>query len=78
MWHGILLRPGYVATNAHVVSLAKACPGSVKLINNKGLILKGEIVKINTAGTYGEDLAIIKVDDKTTPSLTFGDSGEYK
>ena len=67
---GFVLRSdGYVLTNNHVVDLVKG-GGKLSVVLTDGTKLKGEVVGTNPA----YDLAVVKVDQGSLPSVTLGNS----
>ena len=67
---GFVLRSdGYVLTNNHVVDLVKG-GGKLSVVLTDGTKIKGEVVGTNPA----YDLAVVKVDQGSLPSVTLGNS----
>lgn len=79
---GVIVDPtGYIVTNAHVVrgaqrlrvELPVAAAGR-SILAPRGRIVSGQIVGLDLE----TDLAVIKIDEKNLPALTFGDSDELR
>jgi serine protease Do len=79
---GVILDPdGYIVTNAHVVSGAQRVRVEVpvaavgqSILAAKSQMMTGQIVGIDLE----TDIAVIKVEGRNLPALTFGDSDELR
>ena len=67
---GFILRPdGYIVTNDHVV----AGFDNVKVILKDGREFEGKVTR-----AHDSDIAVVKIDAKDLPTLSFGDSSKLK
>jgi serine protease Do len=77
---GVIVDPdGYIITNAHVIRGAQRLRVELSLPSDGRSILRspGRSVSAQLVGIDAEtDLAVIKVDERNLPTLTFGDSDE--
>jgi serine protease Do len=79
---GIIVDPaGYIVTNAHVVRGAQrlrvelpVATAGRSILAPRGRIVTGQIVGLDLE----TDLAVIKIDEKNLPALTFGDSDDLR
>ena len=72
---------GFIVTNAHVVQGAQSLrveiptvPVGQSILANRSRTVTGEVVGIDQE----TDLAVVRVDERNLPALTFGDSDELK
>lgn len=71
MGSGVIISPdGYIITNNHVVKGAS----DIEVTLNNKKVLKAEIIGIDSTN----DIALLKVDMKDLPYITFGDSDRLK
>jgi S1-C subfamily serine protease len=73
---GFVIKPGYVATNAHVVKCGVACEKFV-LRDYKGVNHEAKLEAI-ASGQRSEDLAILSVSGLSLPPLPLVNSAEYE
>lgn len=73
---GFVVKPGYVATNAHVVKCGVACEKFV-LRDYKGVNHEAKLEAI-ASGQRSEDLAILSVSGLSLPPLPLANSAEYE
>lgn len=71
---GFVVKRGFVATAAHVLSSAQACDGTIRLVDYKGVEHAAEL-----RGISGEDdLALLHFGDTTLPPLQLADAARYE
>lgn len=71
---GFVIKPGFVATAAHVLGDRQACPGPIRLIDHKGLEHSASVEGISVA----DDLALLRISDVTIPALKLADAARYE
>ncbi len=74
---GFVIKPGYVATNAHVLDCGRKC-NKFALQDHKGMRHTAKLEGIASGRGTAEDLAILKIDDTSLPALELADSAEYE
>jgi len=74
---GFVIKPGYVATNAHVVTCGERCE-DISLKDYRGRNHSAKIEAIASSYGKAEDLAILKIDDTSIPPLKLADSSQYE
>ena len=74
---GFIVKPGYVATNAHVIECGARCEDIV-LKDHKGMMHEARIEGIATNTGKLEDLAILKISNSSIAPLKIGDSSIYE
>ena len=73
---GFVVRPGYVATNAHVLKCGVKCSKFI-LRDYKGMNHEAELEAI-ASGQGAEDLAVLRMGEESLPRLALADSAEYE
>lgn len=71
---GFVVKPGFVATAAHVLGDRAACTGPIRLIDHKGLEHLAELEGISP----GDDLALLRIPDTSLPALKLADMTHYE
>lgn len=71
---GFIVKPGFVATAAHVLGNRQTCSGAIRLIDHKGLEHLADIEGISA----GDDLALLRINDTTLPALKLADATHYE
>jgi S1-C subfamily serine protease len=69
-----VVKPGFVATAAHVLGDRQVCTGTISLTDYKGLEHLAEIEGMSTA----DDLALLRISDTTLPALALADASRYE
>ena len=71
---GFVIKPGFVATAAHVLGDRETCPGPIRLIDHKGLEHSATVEGLSA----GDDLALLRISDVTLPALKLADTARYE
>ncbi len=71
---GFVVKPGYVATAAHVLGNQQSCNGRIRLIDFKGREHAAMLDGLSTA----DDLALLRISDVSLPALQIADSAAYE
>jgi S1-C subfamily serine protease len=71
---GFIVKPGFVATAAHVLGNRQNCNGAIRLIDSKGREHQASVEAISAA----EDLALLGIADTTLPPLPFANASSYE
>jgi len=71
---GFIVKPGYVATAAHVLGNRENCNGTIRLIDYKGRELRANVEAVSPA----EDLALLGIPDTALPPLRVANAGNYE
>ena len=72
---GFVVKPGFVATAAHVLTIAQSCSGgTVRLVDYKGV----EHVAALEGISAEDDLALLRIGDVTLPALQLADASRYE
>jgi S1-C subfamily serine protease len=71
---GFVVKPGFVATAAHVLAGAQSCGGTIRLVDYKGVEHLAELEGISA----DEDLALLRIGDVTLPALQLADASRYE
>jgi S1-C subfamily serine protease len=71
---GFVVKPGYVATAAHVLGDQQSCNGRIRLIDFKGREHAAMLDGLSTA----DDLALLRISDDSLPALQIADSSAYE
>lgn len=71
---GFIVRPGYVATAAHIFGDRRLCSGPIRLVDYKGL----EHVADLAGMSIDDDLAVLRIPDTLLPALTIADVSRYE
>jgi S1-C subfamily serine protease len=71
---GFVVKPGFVATAAHVLGDRQVCTGPIHLIDHKGL----EHVATLEGVSPSDDLALLRIADSSLPSLQLADAKTYE
>jgi S1-C subfamily serine protease len=71
---GFIVKPGYVATAAHVLGNRQVCTGPIRLIDYKGLEHIARLEGISE----GDDLALLTITDRALPALKLADASRYE
>lgn len=71
---GFVVKRGFVATAAHVLSNAQACDGTIRLVDYKGVEHAAELRGISG----DDDLALLHIGDATLPPLQMADVARYE
>jgi S1-C subfamily serine protease len=71
---GFVVKPGYVATAAHVVEASLPCNKDIVVIDFKGLRHTAKLAGFSS----DKDLAVLTVDDQSLPPLPLADSTAYE
>jgi S1-C subfamily serine protease len=69
-----IVKPGYVATAAHIFNEAQPCSGPVHLIDYKGLEHTATLEGLSA----DDDLALLKMPDETLPALRLANAAIYE
>ncbi len=71
---GFVIKPGYIATAAHVIGDHYACESEIRLVDSYG------VEHAATAEGYSDadDLAILRITDTSIPSLRLADSRQFQ
>ncbi|HEY0373087.1 MAG TPA: serine protease [Thermoanaerobaculia bacterium] len=71
---GFVVKPGFVATAAHVLGDRQMCSGPILLIDHKGLEHTATVEAISS----GDDLALLRLPDSVLPALKLADTTRYE
>lgn len=71
---GFVVKPGFVATAAHVLGDRQMCLGPIRLIDYKGLEHLATVEGISP----GDDLALLRIPDAALPALQLADAARYE
>src|ERR1043166_103639 len=71
---GFVVKPGFVATAAHVLGNRDTCNGSVRLIDYKGREHRARA----EAGSAADDLALLGIPDTALPALQRANASSYE
>jgi S1-C subfamily serine protease len=71
---GFIVKPGFVATAAHVLGDRQMCSGPIRLIDYKGLEHIASVEGISPA----DDLALLRIPDVALPALKLADATRYE
>jgi S1-C subfamily serine protease len=71
---GFVVKPGFVATAAHVLGDRQLCTGPIRLIDYKGLEHSADLAGMSA----GDDLALLRISDATLPALHLADAAAYE
>jgi len=71
---GFIVKPGYVATAAHVLGDQQSCDAQVRLIDSRGRTHQAALEGLSVA----DDLAVLRISDTSLPSLQLADSSAYE
>jgi S1-C subfamily serine protease len=71
---GFVVKPGYVATAAHIIGDQQSCGGKLRLIDFKGREHPASLDGLSVA----DDLAVLRISDTLLPALAFADSTAYE
>lgn len=71
---GFVVKPGYVATAAHLFIDQPSCNGRIRLIDHRGMEHSGALEGLSAV----DDLAVLRISDTTLPALRLADSSSYE
>jgi S1-C subfamily serine protease len=71
---GFIVKPGFVATAAHVLGDQQACNGNILLVDFKGLEHRPVMEGVSNA----DDLALLRISDESLPPLQLADAPRYE
>jgi S1-C subfamily serine protease len=71
---GFVVKPGFVATAAHVLGDQQSCSSKVRLIDSKGR----EHAALVEGISADDDLALLRISDTSLPALPIADSAAYE
>lgn len=71
---GFVVKPGFVATAAHVLGDRQNCSGPIRLIDYKGLEHTASLEGISA----GDDLALLRIPDSSLPALQMAEVASYE
>lgn len=71
---GFIVKPGYVATAAHIFGDRRLCSGPIRLVDYKGL----EHVADLAGMSIDDDLAVLRIPDTLLPALAIADVSRYE
>lgn len=71
---GFVVKPGFVATAAHVLGNRQQCTGPIHLIDHKGAEHVADLEGISDR----DDLALLSIRDATLPALQLADAAGYE
>jgi putative serine protease PepD len=71
---GFVVKPGFVATAAHVLGDRQTCSGPIQLIDHQGV----EHAATLEATSPRDDLALLRVADASLPALQLADATRYE
>lgn len=71
---GFVVKPGYVATAAHILGDQQTCNGRIRLIDFKGREHQAALDGFSAA----DDLALLRISDTSLPALPLADSSTYE
>jgi S1-C subfamily serine protease len=69
-----VVKPGYVATAAHIFGEGQPCTGPVHLVDYKGLEHTATVEGLSPE----DDLALLKMSDETLPALRLANAATYE
>lgn len=71
---GFVVKPGFIATAAHVLDEAQPCGASIILVDYKGIEHTAELHGLSA----DDDLALLRIGDATLPALRLADASRYE
>jgi S1-C subfamily serine protease len=71
---GFIVKPGFVATAAHVLGDQQSCNGTPLLVDFKGLEHRAVMEGVSSA----DDLALLRINDSSLPALQIADTAAYE
>ena len=71
---GFVVKPGYVATAAHLFIDQQDCNGRIRLIDHRGVEHSGALEGLSAV----DDLAVLRISDTALPALRLADSASYE
>lgn len=75
---GFIIKPGYVATNAHVITCKQTNVAKFRLKDHTGGEHVAKIAGVSSQRGNAEDLAVLRIVDTSLPTLKLTDSAEYE
>ncbi|MEA2344972.1 MAG: serine protease Do [Thermoanaerobaculia bacterium] len=71
---GFVVKPGYLATAAHILGDRQRCSGPLRLVDYKGLEHTATVEGVSA----DDDLALLRIGDTSLPPLQLADAAKYE